>query len=130
MSSSTPSPPKTRPPACRPRNEGSSSGQPASSVTADAGLRMTSTIAEAVRDGALRLAALVDSPRLEVRLLLAHALGVTRADLIRDPDRSVDTAALHDLIARRISHEPLAHILGRREFWSLDFQVSPATLIP
>jgi len=91
---------------------------------------MTCTIAEAIRNGALRLRTLVDNPRLEVRLLLAHALGVTRADLIRDPNRRVDTAALDELITRRISREPLAHIIGRREFWSMDFQVSPATLIP
>jgi release factor glutamine methyltransferase len=91
---------------------------------------MTATIAEAIRDGADRLRDVADNPRLEVRLLLAHALGLARADLIRDPGRSVQTAAFNDLIARRLRHEPLAHILGRREFWSLEFRVSPATLIP
>jgi release factor glutamine methyltransferase len=91
---------------------------------------MTPTIAETIRDGALRLRDVADNPRLEARLLLAHALGLTRADLIRDPNREVETARFSDLLNRRLRHEPLAHILGRREFWSLEFQVSPATLIP
>jgi release factor glutamine methyltransferase len=72
----------------------------------------------------------VDNPRLEVRLLLAHALGLTRADLIRDPGREVETETFHALLDRRLRHEPLAHILGHREFWSLDFDVSAVTLIP
>jgi release factor glutamine methyltransferase len=42
----------------------------------------------------------------------------------------VDAAAMQALVARRAAHEPLALILGRREFWSLDFAVSSATLIP
>jgi release factor glutamine methyltransferase len=72
----------------------------------------------------------IDNPRLEARLLAAHAGRVTVADLLRDPGRSVDTAALDALVVRRLAHEPLALILGRREFWSLEFAVSPATLIP
>jgi release factor glutamine methyltransferase len=91
---------------------------------------VTATIAETLHDGALRLRDSVDNPRLEARLLLAHALGLTRADLIRDPGRTVDATAFQALLDRRLNHEPLALILGRREFWSLDFQVSPATLIP
>jgi release factor glutamine methyltransferase len=91
---------------------------------------LTATIAEALHDGALRLRDLAENPRLEARLLLAHALGLTRADLIRDPNRPVETGAFDDLLARRLRNAPLAHILGRREFWSLEFEVSPATLIP
>jgi release factor glutamine methyltransferase len=91
---------------------------------------MTATIAEAIHDGARRLRDVADNPRLEARLLLAHALGLTRADLIRDPHRHIEAGAFDELLARRLGHEPLAHILGRREFWSLEFQVSPATLIP
>lgn len=91
---------------------------------------LAATITAAIHEGTNRLWNAVDNPRLEVRLLLAHALGLTRADLIRDPNREVETETFHALIDRRLRHEPLAHILGRREFWSLDFQVSPATLIP
>jgi len=62
--------------------------------------------------------------------LLAHALGTTASALLRDRSAPADTAALAPLLARREAHEPLAHILGYREFWSLDLAVSPAALIP
>ncbi len=62
--------------------------------------------------------------------MLSHALGVAPADLIRDPGKAVDTSALEHLLGRREAREPIALILGRREFWSLDFLVSGATLIP
>jgi release factor glutamine methyltransferase len=91
---------------------------------------MSTTIAQAIRDGAIRLDGVAENPRLEARILLAHALGLTRNDLIRDPNRLVDTIVLQSLLARRAAHEPLALIVGHREFWSLEFQVSPATLIP
>jgi release factor glutamine methyltransferase len=89
-----------------------------------------STIAQAISGGAARLEATADNPRLEARVLLAHALGVARDDLIRDPHRLIDTGAYETLLLRRIAHEPLALITGHREFWSLDFLVSPVTLIP
>ncbi len=91
---------------------------------------MTTTVADALRCGAVRLACVADNPRLEARLLLAHALGVGRNDLIRDPERWIDGAGYHALLARRAAHEPIALILGTREFWSLTFEVSAATLIP
>ncbi len=61
---------------------------------------------------------------------MAQALGVTPEGLLRDPDAPADLGALEPLLERREAHEPLALILGHREFWSLDFAVSPATLIP
>jgi release factor glutamine methyltransferase len=88
------------------------------------------TVAQAIRDGGTRLETVTDTPRLEARLLLAHALGVTQNDLIRSPARTIDSASYNDLLARRLHHEPLALIVGHREFWSLEFQVSSATLIP
>jgi release factor glutamine methyltransferase len=88
------------------------------------------TIAQATREAAVRLAPVADNPALEARLLLAHALGVTRNDLIRDPARQIQPGQFETLLARRTAREPLALILGRREFWSMEFQVSPATLIP
>ncbi len=89
-----------------------------------------STIAAALRDAAVRLLPIADNPRLEARLLLAHALGLQPADLIRDPGKTIDTKCLDRLVARREAREPIAQILGRREFWSMTFRVSPATLIP
>ena len=79
---------------------------------------------------ALLRAAGIDNPRLDARLLLAHALGVSPAELIRDSHLPADPATYDRLLARRAAHEPLAYILGHREFWSLRFAVSPATLIP
>ena len=85
----------------------------------------------ALNEAARRLAAAgIENPRLEARLLLAHALGITQERLLRDRDAPVDPAALAPLLARRIAREPLALILGCREFWGLPFAVSPATLVP
>jgi release factor glutamine methyltransferase len=96
-------------------------------VPADAG---PITVAQTLRDGTALLDGVADNPRLEARLLLAHALGLTQNDLIRDPNHPVDATAFNALLARRTNHEPLALIVGHREFWSMDFEVSRATLIP
>ena len=87
-----------------------------------------------VSEGAALLrAAGIDNPRLEARLLLAHALDLPVAAVLRAPDVPADLgdpAGYAALLHRRAAHEPLAYILGQREFWSLIFAVSPATLIP
>jgi release factor glutamine methyltransferase len=88
------------------------------------------SVAEALRAATARLQHIADNPRLEARLLLSHALGVTPADLIRDPGKAVDASELEHLLGRREAREPIALILGRREFWSLNFLVSGATLVP
>ncbi len=72
----------------------------------------------------------IDNPRLEARLLLAHAMACTAEDLLREPQAPAPTQRFRTLLDRRAAREPLAYILGHREFWSLDFAVSPATLIP
>ncbi len=84
---------------------------------------------------ATRLAAAgIESPALEARLLLGHALGCDQVTLIRERAAPLALAlaapGFPALLARRAGHEPLAQILGRREFWGLSFAVSPATLIP
>lgn len=89
------------------------------------------TIRHAINRGAVLLAgAGIDAPRREARLLLAHALGYEIKELVREPDRAVLTSGYDGLLQRRVQREPLALILGYREFWSLRFAVSPATLIP
>ena len=72
----------------------------------------------------------IDNPRLEARLLLGHTLNLPVAALLRDPHLPADPAPYFALVTRRAAREPLAYILGHREFWSLRFVVSPATLIP
>jgi len=74
----------------------------------------------------------IASPRREARLLLAHALGVSANELI-SPRFNVGWAKADEysrLVERRCKREPLAYITGRKEFWSLEFVVSPAVLIP
>lgn len=71
--------------------------------------------------------------RIEVQMLLQQALGVSRAYLIAHADDTIDgekLAAYQALLQRRLAGEPLAYILGEREFFGLNFMVTPATLIP
>ena len=75
-------------------------------------------------------AAGIDGARFEARLMLAEAAGLDQATLLREPGRMVDPGAFRAMVARRAAREPLAYIVGWQEFWSLRFQVSPATLIP
>ena len=70
---------------------------------------------------------------LENRILLCHALGLTRVGLITQSERTVtetEAAALGALVERRLQGEPIAYIVGRREFFGLDFRVTSAVLIP
>lgn len=74
----------------------------------------------------------LDSPALDARILLAHALGITATELTLRPEIPVGEAAeaLAALAARRLAREPVSRILGEREFWGLPFRLSPATLVP
>jgi release factor glutamine methyltransferase len=75
----------------------------------------------------------VASPRLDAEVLLAAAIHGRRIDVFADSQRvlSVDEwERYRDFIDRRAGREPLAYILGKREFWSLEFQVTPRVLIP
>jgi release factor glutamine methyltransferase len=70
---------------------------------------------------------------LENRILLCEATGLSRVQLITHGDRALtpdEASRLDDLVARRLRGEPIAYIVGRREFFGLDFQVGPAVLIP
>ncbi len=71
--------------------------------------------------------------RIEIQMLLQQVLGVSRAHLLAHPEQVLDeaqTAAYRALLQRRLAGEPLAYILGEREFFGLNFNVTPATLIP
>jgi release factor glutamine methyltransferase len=78
------------------------------------------------------LAALPLDP-LENRILLCHATGLTRVQLITQAERPLgdaEAATLATLVQRRLDGEPIAYIVGKREFFGLDFQVNDAVLIP
>jgi release factor glutamine methyltransferase len=74
----------------------------------------------------------IGNPRAEARLLLAYALGVSREQtlthsLATTPEQAQRFAAM---VARRAAREPFAYITGRKEFWSLAFEVGPGVLVP
>jgi release factor glutamine methyltransferase len=72
----------------------------------------------------------IENPRTEARLLLAHALGVSRDQTLNANPTPDQAAVFAVLVARRAAHEPFAYITGHREFWSLDFDVGPGVLVP
>lgn len=80
-----------------------------------------------------RLAEISDSAALDVELLLCHCLDCARSHLRARPEREVPEAVercFEKLLQRRIAGEPVAHLTGRREFWSLPLEVDASTLIP
>lgn len=90
------------------------------------------TIAECL-GAAGRLQTTSDTPRLDVELLLAECLEKDRTYLFTWPEKTLSAAqqtVFEKLLARREKGEPIAHILGVREFWSLPLQVNASTLIP
>ncbi|MFC4256964.1 peptide chain release factor N(5)-glutamine methyltransferase [Altererythrobacter xixiisoli] len=93
-------------------------------------MTLPDTVAAALRAASDRLAAVSDTARLDAELLLAHALGVTRSDLLLRHMRDPSPAGFAPLVERRLQREPIAYIIGRQEFYGLDLAVSPAVLIP
>jgi release factor glutamine methyltransferase len=74
-----------------------------------------------------------DSPRLDAELLLAHALGLRRLDLYLKFDRALsesELSAYRALVAQRAKSEPVAYLVGHKEFMGLEFVVTPAVLVP
>jgi release factor glutamine methyltransferase len=87
-------------------------------------------VAEAIRAATERLAATSDTARLDAKVLMAHALGVSRSEMLLRAMREPAPAAFAALVERRAAHEPVAYITGTAEFYGLTLAVSPATLIP
>ena len=90
-------------------------------------------IEQALGQLAADFSSLSDSPRLDAEVLLCHVLAHPRSYLYTWPERELDSnqqRLLEQLAARRRQGEPIAHILGEREFWSLPLTIIPATLIP
>jgi release factor glutamine methyltransferase len=75
----------------------------------------------------------IDEPRRDAQVLLGHALGLGREAILGYPERvlsSDEEVAFALLLDRRSRREPISHIIGRREFWSLSFRVTAAVLDP
>lgn len=83
-----------------------------------------------LRIATARLASVSDTPRLDAELLAAHALGLSRQELILAMPRLAAPGDSEQLIARRLANEPLAYITGTRDFWTLSLRVTPDVLIP
>lgn len=75
----------------------------------------------------------IDSPRLTAEIILSAVLGVTRIELYMRHDQPLcenELAAFRQMIRRRVAREPVAYILGEKEFWGYPFKVTPDVLIP
>jgi release factor glutamine methyltransferase len=95
------------------------------------------TVAEASHRATAKLSAsplapVRDTPALDVSLILSHILGVPRSRLLAHPELLLDgrEEAFFEAIERRATGLPVAYITGKKEFWGLDFKVTPAVLIP
>ncbi len=91
------------------------------------------TVKRALAIEAGRLRGSSQSPRLDVEVLLAHVLGVTRERLYAESERvlgAAEHALLHELVARRARHEPVAYLIGRKAFHEIEVGVDEHTLIP
>jgi release factor glutamine methyltransferase len=95
---------------------------------------LSERIGEAVARAASELArGGVPESRREARLLVALAAGLDAATVLGYPERPLESAAasrLQHMLGRRVAREPISRVIGRREFWSLDFALTPATLDP
>jgi release factor glutamine methyltransferase len=90
-------------------------------------------IDQVVADAARRLEAASESPRLDAEVLLARTIDMPRSYLFAHPEDELDGVTLQRfelLLSRRAGGEPMAYIMGTREFWSHELIVSPATLVP
>ena len=90
-------------------------------------------VLEALRQARRLLPQVSDEPELEAELLLRHCLGVDRASLYRLLTAELseeEQQRFRDLVRRRLIHEPTAYIIGHKEFFGLDFEVTPVAIIP
>ncbi|RMH42350.1 MAG: peptide chain release factor N(5)-glutamine methyltransferase [Gammaproteobacteria bacterium] len=91
------------------------------------------TIKQLLSEGVALLENWSETAALDARILLEHVVGMTHAELIirdQEPVAEAQKRAYLELLARRAKGEPVAYLIGEKEFWSLPFMVTPATLIP
>lgn len=102
--------------------------------TTPANNAMPRRVSQVLLTGARRLlAAGIESGRLDAELLLGHVLGMSREQLVVGasmPLSQEQWQSYESILLRRLDAEPTAYITGRQEFWSKDFRVTPAVLVP
>ena len=87
----------------------------------------------AIADAAAQLSRVSESPRLDAEILLCRSIDMPRSYLFAHPEDELDeltAARFGSAVERRKSGEPMAYIMGTKEFWSHELLVSPATLVP
>jgi release factor glutamine methyltransferase len=90
-------------------------------------------VEQALNEGVTVLAAVTDSPRMDAELMLATAMQRSRTYLYAHPEAELSPKVFklwQHFLQKRQAHYPLAYLLGQKEFWSIDFKLSPHTLIP
>jgi release factor glutamine methyltransferase len=85
---------------------------------------------EALAAATSRLTQVTDTPRLDAELIMAHALGVSREDMLLHRMDADAPERFEGLVLRRLAHEPVAYIVGRRGFWTIEIEVGPGVLVP
>lgn len=88
------------------------------------------SVSEALNAATARLAPISGTPRLDAELLMAEALGVTREALLLGRMDAPAPNRFKPLVERRLAHEPIAYIIGRRGFWTIELEVAHGVLIP
>lgn len=88
------------------------------------------SVANALREATAKLTETSDTARLDAELLMAHALGVMRSDMLLRHMKDAVPEQFVELVSRRTMHEPIAYILGEAEFYGRSFIVTPDVLIP
>lgn len=94
---------------------------------------MGETVSDLLKRATARLGGTSSTPRLDAELLLAHVLAWPRARLLAERDHTpapAQAAAFGALVERRAGGEPVAYLVGHKEFYGLDLRVTPATLVP
>ncbi len=89
-----------------------------------------STVGERLNAAATALASVGETPRLDAEILMAHALGWTRAQLFARLGETPNSPQFDALMERRLAYEPIAYILGEWEFFSMTLKCRAPILVP
>lgn len=94
------------------------------------GLQGSMPLRDALGQAAQALSAVSDTPRLDAELLMAHALGVGRNEMLLGHMDTSCPDGFAALLDRRLAHEPVAYIIGERNFWTISLSVGLGVLVP